>query len=1385
MPDKIKDAFEAIKGSDIFLDEQDFREQLTKSPKDVYGLFSSNKQTKDLFLDYSDFENSFDLKKKEPTIPPLGQAFKIGGESTPQLPLTSQSRLGEKPKEIYDRDKQIVRQKDYAQGLQKVSKNIETLLPQYDFNKNEVDKLDAQLTTLKENPQAYNELLNVRNQKAQQLISLADNLKAEATKAEIYQKGLSAVQLNRELNENTFGNNAQSAFNTLGIMATTMLPAMDRGRQLIQSKVDAFFTGMDDETERLYTEAQSKANQKDWQGLTNIAKNLYEKNQILEGGFSQQSGWDKVGQGDYKAAGTQLAKELIQTLPVTLGIGLTMVNPLVGAGFIGGGTAGAELQDMDLNNPNMSEQSKIVNAFTKGGSEYVTEKVFGTLNYLGKIAGVKSSPAAKKYILGSLKEAFEQTAKKMGIAANIIEETSTEMLNTTVGNYTDWATGKTNDLDLSKGMGQTFTTALTTALTLSSAGRASKYGVKKIDELRNKAKDLKTEAENANAKPEIIDALKEAVLNTNEEIGNEAQTIKSKYDAMLPEQQLRVDDLVEEKGKTEALLQDPELPEILIESTKKKLEEIQNSIDEEYKSVDGKIILTEEQKLEKIVSETQAPQEITTEPTSTEGVEAIPISEKTQKKIDELEAQRDKEIANYKVLFTDNPSEEVKAQRIAEAKQEIADDYNSEIEAIKQKATERATKRATKGVEANVVEPTEEQILQDFKDKNFVTFTYNNESEVPEQFKDKISSKGEINGKTFVNVTLPKSVADYELAKSQQTPITQNKDEKTNEVREIEDGQNETKNEGIKSKGKNDGQKTNDVQNEEVTEGGVKAPQVTEGKPIAEQTQEKEQEATEKEITTVAEKASITPKNAKDLYKVNRKLFGLNKVQALASAITMDRMVGAMAKRAGITKTAMYGRLKFEKASEQNLPQGVKFQVDAWHGSPYEFDKFQTAFMGKGEGAQAFGWGLYFTDLESIAKSYAEKLAFDPKQIKSEIEFTEKQIEEEEAIIKSIENSDLAEKLKTDLDRRKSKVLALKQNLEYLNKKTNLSRNLYKVSLNKGKSTSEYSWLEWDKNVSRNTISNFLNYIGKSDAGFKNNYLSGYLKDLNNGDFDNLTGKEFYEGFAKSALQKIGKPNPKDISLTLLESGIDGVKYPAESISRGATSDTAKGFNYVVFDENAVSIEEVIKFQKDANKARGAAMVSMDGQAVIYAITDPNVSTPLHELAHVFEHYLTDAEKLAVKNWAGTKQWDVQTSEKFARGFEKYLAEGKAPNSALEKVFANFKEWLTEIYNGIVGSDIDIELNDDMRELYSKMLGEDFSTQKQEATPQVKEANVKAIEEAMTKKSGTIKNEIIKEAANPTEVKKILDNLDSIKSKLAGLTTKDGDSVFSEECKWG
>ena len=44
-----------------------------------------------------------------------------------------------------------------------------------------------------------------------------------------------------------------------------------------------------------------------------------------------------------------------------------------------------------------------------------------------------------------------------------------------------------------------------------------------------------------------------------------------------------------------------------------------------------------------------------------------------------------------------------------------------------------------------------------------------------------------------------------------------------------------------------------------------------------------------------------------------------------------------------------------------------------WHGSPHKFDKFDAAHIGKGEGAQAYGHGLYFADSPDVAKSYAPR----------------------------------------------------------------------------------------------------------------------------------------------------------------------------------------------------------------------------------------------------------------------------------------------------------------------------------------------------------------------------------------------------------------------------
>ena len=132
-----------------------------------------------------------------------------------------------------------------------------------------------------------------------------------------------------------------------------------------------------------------------------------------------------------------------------------------------------------------------------------------------------------------------------------------------------------------------------------------------------------------------------------------------------------------------------------------------------------------------------------------------------------------------------------------------------------------------------------------------------------------------------------------------------------------------------------------------------------------------------------------------------------------------------------------------------------------------------------------------------------------------------------------------------------------------------------------------------------------------------------------------------------------------------------------------------------------------------------AAIQKSDGRYVIYALTDPDVSSPLHELAHLFEDALTDAEIGVIKAWAKTGEWTRETSEKFARGFEKYLATGVAPSKELKSIFEKFKAWLTEIYNGIKGSEIDIELNDAMKEIYSKMLGYDVTTETNPAYKQL------------------------------------------------------------------
>lgn len=61
---------------------------------------------------------------------------------------------------------------------------------------------------------------------------------------------------------------------------------------------------------------------------------------------------------------------------------------------------------------------------------------------------------------------------------------------------------------------------------------------------------------------------------------------------------------------------------------------------------------------------------------------------------------------------------------------------------------------------------------------------------------------------------------------------------------------------------------------------------------------------------------------------------------------------------------SVFNRGTFDASDPRILMQS------AFHGSPYRFDKFTLDRIGSGEGAQAYGWGLYFAGNKEVAEYY-------------------------------------------------------------------------------------------------------------------------------------------------------------------------------------------------------------------------------------------------------------------------------------------------------------------------------------------------------------------------------------------------------------------------------
>ncbi len=153
-------------------------------------------------------------------------------------------------------------------------------------------------------------------------------------------------------------------------------------------------------------------------------------------------------------------------------------------------------------------------------------------------------------------------------------------------------------------------------------------------------------------------------------------------------------------------------------------------------------------------------------------------------------------------------------------------------------------------------------------------------------------------------------------------------------------------------------------------------------------------------------------------------------------------------------------------------------------------------------------------------------------------------------------------------------------------------------------------------------------------------------------------------------------------------------------------------------DNNILQKSDIVKtmYQDQTlyRDPKGAFSQRIDRRAVISLFERADASTFMHETAHFFfeelKAFAPTSEKSAqmlktVNDWLGSDgaSYTVEQTEQFARGFEQYLREGKAPSSYLKRVFDAFMNWMRNLYK--TAKELNVKLNDEVRGVYGEILG--------------------------------------------------------------------------------
>lgn len=469
------------------------------------------------------------------------------------------------------------------------------------------------------------------------------------------------------------------------------------------------------------------------------------------------------------------------------------------------------------------------------------------------------------------------------------------------------------------------------------------------------------------------------------------------------------------------------------------------------------------------------------------------------------------------------------------------------------------------------------------------------------------------------------------------------------------------------------------------------------------------------------------------------------------------------------------------------------FEQRAWHGSSHDFDKFDLGYIGTGEGAQAHGWGLYFAGNKDISQGYANKLSNPVGEVNVAGIIYSIGRGGGSWRVRNIATGELISKMKivkaiSALYTEQGKDKALK----YLKDKADQTRKFKKIWID------AYDWLknqevddsQWHNGKlyeveipdidtlldEQKSLSEQPSKVKKAILDYyrsrPDEYIAPEDETLTG---NNETGKEFLKDVIFQ-LRREGSHTPeRDASLLLNSFGINGITYYGNRDGRC----------YVVFDDKAIQI--IDKYNQDVHNAK-AAYDASTGAIRLFDIADQ--SSFIHESAHMF---LSDMERLAqkkdapaglvsdlqtVKDWAGYKPGQMNgykgtalekefqeyadtireakktgdvvaiksaearwIHERFARGFERYIAEGKAPNESLKNVFEKFKEWMVSIYHDLknLGKKPPKEIQDVMARMITPEVNTKYS---------VREANGQ-----LTRSKEDLKAEIKEAFPNAKEIK--------------------------------